>query len=134
MSGFKAFLLRGNLVELAVAFVMGATFAALVAAFVADIITPIIAAIGGQHNFSSLSFSINSAKFLYGSFINALVTFLVVGAVLYFLVVIPYNRFRNRFMPEPEPAPTRSCPFCTSSVAVAATRCPFCTSELTAGS
>jgi large conductance mechanosensitive channel len=130
MSGFKAFLLRGNLVELAVAFVLGVAFAALVTAFVADIITPIIAAIGGKPDFSSLSFTINHSRFLYGSFINALVTFVIVAVVMYFLVVVPYTRMRDQYKPEPAPTPTRECPFCTSGVAVAATRCPFCTSEL----
>lgn len=132
MSGFKTFLLRGNLVELAVAFVVGVAFAALVTAFVTDIITPIIAAIGGQPNFSGLSFTINNSHFLYGSFINALLTFVIVAAVMYFFVVLPYNHLRTRFKPEPEPTPTRECPFCTSSIAMAATRCPFCTSELSA--
>ena len=130
MNGFKTFLLRGNLVELAVAFVVGVAFAALVTAFVADIITPIIAAFGGQPNFSGLSFTINSSRFLYGSFINALITFIIVAAVMYFLVIVPYNHMRDRFKPEPEPTPTRECPYCTSSVAIAATRCPFCTSDL----
>lgn len=132
MSGLKAFLLRGNLVELAVAFVMGAAFAALVTAFITDIITPILSAIGGQPSFAGLTFTINNSVFLYGAFLTSLITFVTIAAIIYYLVVVPYNQFRARFMPEPEPAPTRNCPFCTSAVAAAATRCPFCTSELTA--
>lgn len=132
MSGFRAFILRGNLVELAVAFVIGVAFVAVIAAFVADIITPIIAAIGGQPNFSGLTFTINNSQFLYGAFINALLTFVIIAGVIYFLVVVPYNRLRERFMPEVPPAPTKDCPFCVSSVPEAATRCPFCTAEMPA--
>jgi large conductance mechanosensitive channel len=132
VSGFRAFLLRGNVVDLAIAVVIGAAFGAVVTAFVRDIITPLIAAIGGKPNFASLSFTINHSRFLYGDFINFLIAFIIIAAVIYYFVVVPYNRVMNRFKPQPEPAPTRECPFCTSSVSQAATRCPFCTSELQA--
>ncbi len=132
LGGFRAFILRGNLVELAVAFVIGVAFSAVVTALVTDIITPIIAAFGGQPDFSGLTFTINNSHFLYGAFINALLTFLIIAVVLYFVVVTPYNKLRDRFMPEKQPAPTRDCPYCTSSIAVAATRCPFCTAEVPA--
>ena len=93
-----------------------------------DLVTPLIAAIGGKPNFSALSFTINHSNFLYGDFINVLVAFVIIALVIYYLVVVPYNRFSARY--RPEPAAMRSCPFCLSNIPVAATRCPFCTSEL----
>lgn len=132
MSGFRAFLLRGNVVDLAVAVVIGAAFGAVVTAFVADFVTPLIAAIGGKPNFSNLYFTVNHSKFMYGAFINSLLAFLIIAAVIYFFVVAPYSRLMARFHPEPKPAPERACPYCTSNIPVAATRCPFCTSEVEA--
>lgn len=132
LSGFRAFLLRGNVVDLAIAVVIGAAFGAVVTAFVKDLITPLIAAIGGQPNFGTLSFTVNKSHFLYGEFLNALISFVIIAAVIYYFVVVPYNRLMTRFRPQPEPTPQRTCPYCTSNVAQAATRCPFCTSELTA--
>lgn len=131
MSGFKQFLLRGNLVDMAVGIVIGSAFTAVVNALVADLITPLIAAIFGKPNFGNLFFTIHGSKFSYGLFINALVTFLVVAAVLYFLIVSPYARFQALFTktPEPEP-PTRPCPYCLESIPAAATRCSHCTSEV----
>jgi large conductance mechanosensitive channel len=130
LSGFRAFLLRGNVVDLAIAVVIGAAFGTVVAAFVKDLITPLIAAIGGQPNFGNLSFTINKSHFLYGDFINAVISFLIIAAVIYYFVVVPYNRLMARFRPQPEPAPMRDCPFCMSNIPAAATRCPFCTSEV----
>lgn len=132
MKGFRDFLLRGNLVELAVAVVIGVAFAAMVTAFVKDLITPLIAALGGNPNFSSLSFTINHSKFLYGDFINVVLAFLIIAAVVYFFVVMPYMRLMQHFRPAVAPIPMHDCPFCASSVPVVATRCPFCTSQLTA--
>jgi large conductance mechanosensitive channel len=132
MRGFRDFLLRGNVVDLAIAVVIGVAFGAVVTAFVKDLITPLIAAVGGKPDFSKLSFTVNNSHFLYGDFINALVAFVIIAAVIYFFVVVPYNRLMSRFKPMPEPAPTRECPFCLSNVPAAATRCPFCTSELEA--
>ena len=129
-SGFRAFLLRGNVVDLAIAVVIGAAFGAVVLAFVKDLITPLIAAIGGQPNFSNLNFTINHSTFLYGDFINALLAFIIIAAVIYYFVVVPYNRLMTRYKPQPEPAPMRECPFCVSNIPVAASRCPFCTSEV----
>ena len=97
MSGFKTFILRGNLVELAVAFVMGVAFAALIQAFIKDLITPILAAIGGKPDFSQLSFTINNSNFLYGDFINALITFVLIALVIYYFVVVPYNRMMSQY-------------------------------------
>jgi large conductance mechanosensitive channel len=130
MRGFRDFLLRGNVVDLAIAVVIGAAFGAVVTAFVKDLITPLIAAIGGQPNFAALNFTINKSTFLYGDFINALIAFVIIAAVIYFLVVQPYTRLMDRFKPAPTPAPVRDCPYCTSSIPQAATRCPFCTSQL----
>jgi large conductance mechanosensitive channel len=130
--GFRDFILRGNIVDLAVAVVIGAAFGAVVQALVKDIITPIIAAFGGQPDFSALAFTINNSKFLIGDFINALLAFLIVAAVVYYIVIAPMNRIMARLKPAPAPAPpaTRSCPECLSEIPVAARRCAFCTSEL----
>jgi len=130
MKGFRDFLLRGNVVDLAIAVVIGAAFGAIVVAFVRDIITPLIAAIGGKPDFSSLNFTINHSKFLYGDFINAVISFIIIAAVIYFLVLKPYTRLMERSKPEPTPGPVRDCPYCTSSIPVGATRCPFCSSQL----
>lgn len=131
LKGFRDFIMRGNLVELAVAFVIGVAFAALLKAFIDDIITPILAAIGGKPNFSALTFTINGSHFFYGAFINALLTFLITAAVIYYFVVIPYNRLMERYKTETPPAvATKDCQYCLSSVPQAATRCPFCTSQL----
>jgi large conductance mechanosensitive channel len=128
---FKAFILRGNVVDLAVAVVIGAAFGAVVAALVADIITPLIAAIFGKPDFSNLSFTINKSQFLYGDFLNALITFLSVAAAIFFFVVKPLNMLMARRKTEPPADPTeRDCPFCLSTVPLMATRCAFCTSEL----
>ena len=128
LADFKKFLVRGNLVELAVAFVMGVVFSALVKAFIADLITPIIALIVGKPDFGSLSFTINSSHFLYGDFINAMFTFVTTAAAVFFFVVRPYNRFAARGAKEvPD---TRDCPECTSTIPVRATRCPQCTAQI----
>jgi large conductance mechanosensitive channel len=130
---FKQFLLRGNLVELAVAVVIGVAFGELVAAFVEDLITPLIAAIGGQPDFSSLDFTINSSTFRYGDFINALISFLVIALVIFLFVVKPLMSERARASLEPPPDPKkRACPYCLNPIPLAATRCGFCTSEVTA--
>ncbi|HEY6836298.1 MAG TPA: large conductance mechanosensitive channel protein MscL [Gaiellaceae bacterium] len=131
MKDFKEFLLRGNLVDVAVGIVIGVAFAALVSAFVADLITPLIAAIGGNPDFSNLSFTVNKSHFLYGSFINALISFLVIAAVVFFLVVRPVNALMARRRTEtPVDEQTRPCPECLSEIPVSARRCAFCTSEV----
>ena len=128
MKDFKAFLLRGNLVDMAVGIVIGVAFAAVVTALVKDIVTPIIAAIGGNPDFSSLSFTINSSHFYYGDFLNALITFVVIAAVIFFLVVKPVNALMARRKTEAPPDPSvRNCPHCLSEIPVAASRCAFCT-------
>ena len=129
MRGFKAFLLRGNLVDLAVAVVIGLAFAALITALVKDLVTPLIAAIGGKPDFSSLYFTVNNSKFLYGDFVNALVGFLIIAAVIYFLIVLPYQAFTERSRKEPPADPTtKKCTECLSEIPKDARRCAFCTS------
>ncbi len=127
MRGFKAFLLRGNVVELATAVVIGVAFGVVITAFVKDLVTPLIAAIGGQPDFSAMSFTVNHSKFLYGDFINALIAFLLVAAVIYFLVIVPYTALMARSKKEPPADPTtKKCPECLSEIPVDARRCAFC--------
>ncbi|GAC1433897.1 MAG: large conductance mechanosensitive channel protein MscL [Chloroflexota bacterium] len=129
---FRDFILRGNVVDLAIAVVIGAAFGTIVTAFVKDLITPLIAAIGGKPDFSALYFTINNSRFLLGDFINAVISFLIIAAVIFFFVVKPVNSLMARFRPSPaEPAPTATCIYCKSSIPVDATRCAFCTSDLT---
>ena len=131
---FKQFIMRGNVVDLAIAVVIGTAFAAVVAAFVADIITPLIAAVFGKPDFGNLSFTINKSTFNYGKFINALITFLSVAAAIFFFVVKPLNVLEaRRARGEPTESPTtRPCPECLSEIPIAANRCAFCTSEVPA--
>jgi large conductance mechanosensitive channel len=134
LSDFKKFVLRGNVVDLAVAVVIGAAFAAVVSAFVADFITPLIGAIFGKQDFKNLFFTVNHSQFNYGAFVNALVSFLIVATVVFFAVVLPLNALMKRMnlLPKEEPEPeTRECPQCLSDIPVAAHRCAFCTSEVT---
>jgi large conductance mechanosensitive channel len=125
---FKTFIMRGNLVELAIAFIMGAVFAALVKAFIADLITPIIALIVGKPNFSALSFTINSSHFMYGDFINYLITFLTTAAVVFFFIFKPYDGLMTRRVKDQPDV--KECPECTLNIPIKATRCPECTAEL----
>ena len=131
MKDFKEFLLRGNLVDVAVGIVIGIAFAALIAALVSDLVTPLIAAIGGNPDFSGLSFTIHKSHFLYGHFINARISFVVIAAVLFFLVVKPVNALLARRKTEPPvDQQTRACPECLSEIPVLARRCAFCTAEV----
>lgn len=126
---FKKFLFRGNVVDLAVAVVIGTAFAAVITAFVRDILTPIIALIFGKHNFSNLAFTINNSRFAYGDFINFLIAFLAAAGAMFFFVVMPINRLMERRAQEdPE---TKECPECTSAIPIKARRCPQCTTQLT---
>jgi large conductance mechanosensitive channel len=128
---FRAFILRGNLVDLAVAVVVGTAFTAVVGALVKDIITPLIAAVGGNPDFGDLAFTINGSRFAYGDFLNAVLTFLIVAAVMFFLVIKPVNTLMDRFSTEPDvESPTRPCPECLSEIPRAASRCSFCTVEV----
>ncbi|MGA7912174.1 MAG: large conductance mechanosensitive channel protein MscL [Candidatus Dormiibacterota bacterium] len=127
MRGFKAFLLRGNVVDLAVGVVIGVAFGTVVTAFVKDLVTPLIAALGGKPDFASLYFTVNHSKFLYGDFFNALVAFLIVAAVIYFFVVVPFTALVARAHKEPPADPTtKKCPECLSEIPIDARRCAFC--------
>jgi len=128
LGGFKAFLLRGNVVDLAVGVVIGVAFGNVVTGFVKDLVTPLIAAIGGQPDFSALYFTINKSKFAYGDFIDLLIAFLLIAAVIYFLVVLPVNALVARSRKEPPADPTtKKCSECLSEIPIAAKRCAFCT-------
>jgi large conductance mechanosensitive channel protein len=128
LNDFKQFLFRGNVVDLAVAVVIGTAFTAVIKAVVADLLTPLIAAIFGAHNFGALTFTINGSTFAYGDFINNLITFLSIAAVVFFLVVAPINALMAR-RAEEDPD-TKQCPECDSAIPVKAKRCPECTSQL----
>jgi large conductance mechanosensitive channel len=125
---FKKFLFRGNVVDLAVAVVVGTAFTAVVKALVTDIVTPIIAAIAGQPNFENLKFTINGSVFRYGDLLNNIITFLSIATVVFFLVVAPINALMARRTQE-DPS-TKECPECTSAIPVRARRCPQCTAEI----
>ncbi|MGH3025103.1 MAG: large conductance mechanosensitive channel protein MscL [Gaiellaceae bacterium] len=131
MKDFKEFLLRGNLVDMAVGIVVGVAFAAVVTALVGDLITPLIAAIGGQPDFSGLSFTINNSHFLYGAFINSAITFIVIAAVIFFLVVKPVNALMARRKTDtPVDETVKDCRYCLSQIPAAASRCAFCTQSV----
>ncbi len=136
MKGFKQFLMRGNAIDLAVAVVIGAAFGAVVTALVKDFINPLIAAIIGKPDFSAIAFTVNGSKFAIGDFFNALVSFVLIGAAVYFLVILPMNTLiarmkRGEIPPDPT---TKKCPECLSEIPIAARRCAFCTSSLAAAS
>ena len=129
LKGFRAFLLRGNVVDLAIAVVIGVAFGAVITAFVKDLVTPLIAALGGKPDFSTLYFTINKSKFLYGDFINVLIAFVIIAAVIYFFVVVPYTALIERSRKEPPADPTtKKCTECLSEIPKDARRCAFCSS------
>lgn len=130
--GFKEFLLRGNVVDLAVGVVIGAAFGKIVEALTGSFITPIIGAFGGLPDFSSLQFTINNSPFKYGLFINALISFLITAGVIYYFVVLPVNKLMERSKKgEAAAAPTtRPCPECLTDIPLKAKRCPACTSQV----
>jgi large conductance mechanosensitive channel len=134
LKGFREFLFRGNVVDLAVAVMIGAAFGAVVTALVRDLITPLIAAIGGQPDFSSLKFTVNNSEFKYGDFLNAVVAFALMAATIYFVIVVPMNTIQRRFKkPEAPAAPTtKECPECLSTIPIGARRCAHCTVVLPA--
>jgi large conductance mechanosensitive channel len=132
LNDFKKFILRGNAVDLAIAVVIGAAFGAIVTSLVKDLVTPLIGAIGGKPDFSNLYFTLNHSKFMYGDFLNAIISFLLISAVIFFFVVQPLNKFvalsnRNKTVDEPT---EKKCPECLSQIPKAARRCAFCTAKL----
>ncbi|HEY7338091.1 MAG TPA: large conductance mechanosensitive channel protein MscL [Bryobacteraceae bacterium] len=127
--GFREFIFRGNVVDLAVAVVIGAAFGAVVTALVKDLITPFIAAIVGKPDFSGFTFTVNNSKFLYGEFVNAVVSFVLIGAAIYFFVVAPMNAIQKRFRKAVVPT-TKECPECLSTIPMGARRCAHCTAVL----
>jgi large conductance mechanosensitive channel len=129
VSGFRKFILRGNVVDLAVAVVVATAFGAVVQALVKDLITPLIGAVGGVPDFSALFFTINGSKFLIGDFINAVIAFVAIAAVVYYFVVMPTQKLLDRVSP-PVTAQTRDCPYCLSKIPVKARRCAFCTADV----
>ena len=132
LSGFRQFILRGNVIDLAVAVVIGAAFGAVVAALVKDLLTPLIGALIGKPDFSALVFTVNGSPFLIGDFLNAVISFVLIAAAVYFAIVVPVNAInarRNRGEAPPDPT-TKKCPQCLSEIPVAARRCAFCTSAM----
>ena len=131
-NGFKQFLLRGNVVDLAVGVVVGAAFGSVVTEFTKDLLTPLIAAIVGKPDFSAIKFEINGSKFLVGNLINAVISFLLVATAVYYFVVLPVNALIARTRKEPAPADptTKKCPECLSEIAIGAKRCAFCASPV----
>jgi large conductance mechanosensitive channel len=128
---FRDFVLRGNVVDLAIAVVIGAAFGALVTSLVSSFITPLVAAIGGKPDFSALAFTINGSRFAYGLFLNALISFLILAAVVFFLIVRPLNALMDHMRTEsPVAEVTRGCPECLSQIPTGARRCAFCTAEV----
>lgn len=130
--GFKEFILRGNVVDLAVGVVIGAAFGGVITAFTKDLLTPLIAAIVGKPDFSAIVFEINGSKFLIGDFINALISFLLIATVVYYFVVLPVATLMKRISKQPPPPDptTRACPECLSQIPIPARRCAFCTSPV----
>ena len=128
IKGFRDFIMRGNVIDLAVAVIIGAAFTAIVTSFVTNIVTPLIAALVGKPDFSALVLNVNGGVIKYGSFLNSVLDFILLAAVVYFIIVVPMNYALNRFKkPEVAEPTNKSCPQCLSEIPVAATRCKFCT-------
>ncbi|HEX8923633.1 MAG TPA: large conductance mechanosensitive channel protein MscL [Patescibacteria group bacterium] len=133
LQGFKKFILRGNVVDLAVGVVIGAAFNTVIQSFVKDILTPLIAIVGGQPDFSAFKFTIRNSSVTYGDFVNSFISFLIISAVIYFLVVMPMNRLMALTQKKDKDAKpeTKTCPECLSDIPYGAKRCKYCTAELT---
>jgi large conductance mechanosensitive channel len=135
LSGFKKFLLRGNVVDMAVGIVIGAAFGTVVSSLVKDLLTPLIAAIVKAPDFSNLTFTFNNSKFLYGDFVNAVVSFVIIAAAVYFFVVLPINALIAKVYPQRAAEPTtQPCPECLSDIPINARRCKFCSQPVAAKS
>jgi large conductance mechanosensitive channel len=131
LKDFKQFLARGNVVDLAVAVVIGVAFGAVITSLVEDLLTPLITAIAGKRDFSGLTFTVHGSVFRYGAFLNAVIAFVLIAAAVFLFVVRPINTFTQRLRKEPTPDPTtRKCPECLSEIPIGARRCAFCGSEV----
>jgi large conductance mechanosensitive channel len=130
LGGFKKFILRGNVVDLAIGVVIGAAFSGVVQSLVKDLITPLISAFGGTPDFSRWTFTFRGATFQIGDFLNNLISFLLIALVVYFFVVLPVNKLMEKYKPEPQPAPTKECPECTTKIPKVARRCSACSAQL----
>ena len=132
LKGFREFVLRGNVVDLAVGVVIGAAFGTVVTSFTKDLLTPAIAAIVGKTDFSGIALTVNGSKLMIGNFLNALISFLLVAAAVYFAVVVPMNALMKRFAPAPPPAAptTKKCSECATDIPIEARRCPNCTTQV----
>ncbi|MGH9021896.1 MAG: large conductance mechanosensitive channel protein MscL [Acidimicrobiia bacterium] len=130
MKEFKAFLLRGNVVELAVAVLIGAAFGAVVTSFTQNLLTPLLAVVGGQPSLADMVWKVNKTEFRYGEFIDSVVSFVTIAAVIFFLVIRPLDRRAKRNQAKPPPPDVRPCPECLSSIPTAAVRCAFCTAQV----
>lgn len=132
MRGFKEFIFRGNVLDLAVAVVMGAAFSAVVTAMVKDLLTPLIAAVAGSPDFSRIALDIKGSKLLFGDFLNAVIAFLMLAIVVYFFIVLPVNKLEARLRrgEVPSDPTTKKCSECLSEIPMAARRCKFCTSQV----
>jgi large conductance mechanosensitive channel len=130
VGGFKKFILRGNVVDLAVGVVIGAAFGNVVQAIVKDVLNPIISAVGGRADVTSLAVTAGGITFPVGDLLSALISFILIALVVYLFVVLPVNKLMDRYKPQPQPAPTKDCPECTSKIPKAARRCPECSAQL----
>lgn len=131
LKGFRDFILRGNVIDLAVAVVVGAAFNSVVTALVKDLVTPLIAAVGGKRDFSNLYFTVNNSRFMYGDFINTVISFLINAAIIYFFIVLPMNNIMARIKSGEKIDPKdKTCPECLSQIPLKARRCKYCTSQL----
>jgi large conductance mechanosensitive channel len=131
LKGFKEFIMKGNVVDMAVGVVIGVAFGNVITAMVADLITPLIGAFGGTPDFSGISFTINNSKFMVGDFLNALISFLTITAVIYFAVIMPMNKMTEKMKSGKTEDPTeKACPECLSLIPIKAKKCKFCTATL----
>lgn len=131
LKGFRDYLFRGNVVDLAVAVVIGGAFGSIVTSLVKDIVTPIIGAIGGQPDFSNIYFTVNNSKFMIGNFLNSVISFVMIAGVIYFVVIVPMNKIMAAMKKEEKKDPTDIvCPECLSKIPINAKRCMYCTSIL----
>ena len=132
LKDFRSFVLRGNMIDLAVAVIIGVAFGLVINALVKDLLTPLIAAIGGKPDFNNLTFTVHHSVFRYGDFVDQVISFVIVAASVFFFAVVPLNKMLKRLHMLPAETPTKKCPECLSDIPEAARRCAFCASEVRA--